>query len=167
MTCLVGPLLDLLWYIRVCLVQNRGQHSQCGLISAEWPRGEDQSLHLLAMLFLMQPMDTADHLCRKVSNRTTPRSFSAELPSSHAGPSLYWLFLPRCGMAHLPLLTVSCEMPVCSFRQPVDIPLNSSTAICCISHSSWFCVNCKATEGALSPIIQVINEDATQDWSHY
>jgi len=44
------------------------------------------------------------------------------------------------------------EVPVSQFLPPVEVPLNGS------SHSSQFCI-CSFAEGALSPIVQVINED--------
>lgn len=140
--------------------QNRGQHSSCGLISAEWGVGVGKRpLDLLARLFLMQPMDTAGHPCCKVPNRTTPRSFSAELLSQPVP------VIPSQVQDCTSPFGDSCEMAVCSFLQPADIPLNSSTAIQAACHSSPFCVICKPAEGELSPSVQVINEDITQYWS--
>lgn len=46
------------------------------LNAGQW--GGDWPLHLLALLFLMQPMATSGHLCNGVPNRTTPKPFSAE-----------------------------------------------------------------------------------------
>ena len=45
------------------------------------------------------------------------------------------------------------------FLQPLEVPLNGSTPIWCITYSSQFCVICKLAKDVLCPIIQVINED--------
>jgi len=46
-----------------------------------------------------------------------------------------------------------------SLAQPVQVFLNGSTTIWCITHFSQFCVVCLFDEGALCPVIQLINED--------
>lgn len=51
--------------------------------------------------------------------------------------------------------------------QTVKVPLNDSTTIWCITHSSKFCFVCKLAEVALCPIVQVITEDVKQCWTQY
>lgn len=36
------------------------------------------------------------------------------------------------------------------------VPLNGSTAVCCVIHSSRFCIICELAEGAHCPIVQVL-----------
>ncbi|PKU36748.1 rna-directed dna polymerase from mobile element jockey- hypothetical protein [Limosa lapponica baueri] len=55
------------------------------------------------------------------------------------------------------------EIPLSPILQPVQTPLDSSTATCCISQSSQFCVICKLAESVLYTIVQVINKDV-KDW---
>lgn len=57
--------------------------------------------------------------------------------------------------------------PISPFLHPVEVPLNGSTAIWCISRFSLFCIICRLPEGALCPIIQGINEDVKLYWSQY
>ena len=59
------------------------------------------------------------------------------------------------------------EAPVSPFLQLVQVPLNGSTTLWCIGPSSQFGVICKLAEGALCPIIQIINEIVQQDQSQY
>lgn len=49
----------------------------------------------------------------------------------------------------------------------VEILLNGSTTVWCISHLSQFCIVCKLAGGALSPIIYGINEEVKQFWTQY
>lgn len=49
--------------------------------------------------------------------------------------------------------------------QPVKVPLDGSTGIWCISHSSQLCFDCKGTEGALCPTDQALNKGLEQDSS--
>ena len=49
------------------------------------------------------------------------------------------------------------EVPLCPFLQPADILLTDRAPIWDISHASQFCIIFKLAEGALCPIIQVIN----------
>jgi len=50
------------------------------------------------------------------------------------------------------------EVPVSLFFQPAEIPVNSNTAIWCISHSSQFCVigNRKQTQSLILWIAAVV-----------
>lgn len=48
------------------------------------------------------------------------------------------------------------------FLHPLEVPLNGSTSVWCISRSSQFHIIFIFAEGAFCPIIQVINEDAKQ-----
>jgi len=54
------------------------------------------------------------------------------------------------------------ESPLCPFLQHLEAPLNDSTTIWSIKHSSQFCIICKLAEGVLCPIFQLINEDDKQ-----
>ena len=54
------------------------------------------------------------------------------------------------------------EVPLSPILQPVEVPLNGSTTIWCISHPSQFCIICELAEGALCPIVHIINEDVEQ-----
>lgn len=56
------------------------------------------------------------------------------------------------------------------FLQPIEIPVDGSTTLWCISHSPQFCGICTVVEATLCPIIDIINEDAgtglsTDPWS--
>ena len=53
------------------------------------------------------------------------------------------------------------------FLQPVEVPLDGSTTLGRISHSSQLCITCKLAEDMLCPISQVINEDVEKDWPQY
>ncbi|KAK4827979.1 hypothetical protein QYF61_022681 [Mycteria americana] len=44
------------------------------------------------------------------------------------------------------------KVPVSSFLQPVQVPLDGSTPLWPVTHSSQFCVICKLAEGTLCPI---------------
>ena len=59
------------------------------------------------------------------------------------------------------------EVPVGPFLQPVEVPLDDSTAPWPISHFSQFCVICKLTEGTLCPFTKMINEHIQQEWRQY
>jgi len=59
------------------------------------------------------------------------------------------------------------QVPLPRILQPVQVSLNGSTAFWCIYHSSQFCVISKLAEGTLCPFIQVIDEEAEQDWAKY
>ncbi|KAK4812179.1 hypothetical protein QYF61_009071 [Mycteria americana] len=48
--------------------------------------------------------------------------------------------------------------------QPVQIPLQSSPTLRQINTLTQFGVICKLTEGALNPLIQIIDKDIKQDW---
>ncbi|KAK4832374.1 hypothetical protein QYF61_022229 [Mycteria americana] len=65
------------------------------------------------------------------------------------------------------LLVELHEIPVSPFLQPVKVPLDGSTTFWPISHSSQFCVISKLVKDELCLIIQIINEDAHQDWIQY
>ncbi|KAJ7410925.1 integral membrane protein dgcr2 idd [Pitangus sulphuratus] len=51
--------------------------------------------------------------------------------------------------------------------QPVQIPLQSLPALQQINSPIQLGIICKMTEGALSPLIQIVDEDIKRDWSHY
>ncbi|KAK4828308.1 hypothetical protein QYF61_025320 [Mycteria americana] len=65
------------------------------------------------------------------------------------------------------LLVELHEVSISLLLQPVEVPLDGSTTLWHTSCSSQFGVICKLAEGTLCPIIQIINEDVEQDWSHY
>jgi len=54
-----------------------------------------------------------------------------------------------------------------SVIQPVQISLYSLPALRQINSSSQLGVICKLTEGALNPLIQIINKDIEQNRPHY
>ena len=110
------------------------------------------------------------HCCLMVnlSSISTPRSFSAKLLCRRSAPSLYWctgLFLPRCRSLALALVELH-QVPLHPTLQPVQVSLNGSTALQCISHLSQFCVISELAEGTLCPFIQV-NDEVEQDWAAY
>ena len=76
------------------------------------------------------------------------------------------LSLPRCWTAVLVELQ---EVPACLPLQHVKVSHDVCTALWWTNHSSQFCVMSGFTEGALysTPFIQLINEDAEQDWIQY
>lgn len=49
----------------------------------------------------------------------------------------------------------------------MEVPVNVSTLLWYVSHSSQFCIICKHAEGAFCPIVQVISEDVKQYWPQY
>lgn len=55
------------------------------------------------------------------------------------------------------------EVQVSPFLQPLD----GSTTLWWISHSSQFYVICKLAGGTLCPIIQIVNEDVKQYWTQF
>ena len=59
------------------------------------------------------------------------------------------------------------QVPLCSTLQPVQLLLNGSTALRCVSHSSQLCIISKLAEGGLYPFLQVVDEDAEQDWTQH
>lgn len=71
------------------------------------------------------------------------------------------LFLPRYKTWHFSLLKL--EISVCSFVQPVGFfsPLNGSTTIWSLGHSSQLCVNYKLADGVLCSVVQVVKEKVT------
>jgi len=48
--------------------------------------------------------------------------------------------------------------------QPVHIPLYGLSTTRQMNTSSQLSIICKLTEGALSPLIQIINKDIKQSW---
>ena len=59
------------------------------------------------------------------------------------------------------------EIPLSPVLQPVQIPLDGSTATWCISRSSQYCVICKLAEVVLCPIVQVVNKDVRHYWPQF
>lgn len=53
------------------------------------------------------------------------------------------------------------------FSSLFKVPLNSSTLICCSSHSSQFYVIYQYVKGELIPIIHIIKEEVTWFWPQY
>lgn len=70
-----------------------------------------------------------------------------------------------CGQDFAFSLVELHEVPISPYLQPVNVPLEDSTTLWCISHYFLICV--KLAEGMLCPIIQIINEDFKQDWTLY
>ncbi|KAK4809169.1 hypothetical protein QYF61_006427 [Mycteria americana] len=125
--------------------QNWTQHPRCGLTSAEL-RGRITFLELLAVLYLMQPRIPLAFCAARahywlmfnlVPTRIL-RSFFARLLSSWVAPSIYWGgILPQVQVFAL-LLVELHEVPLSLFLQPVEVPLDGSTTLWCISHPSQF-----------------------------
>ncbi|KAK4833070.1 hypothetical protein QYF61_027732 [Mycteria americana] len=61
------------------------------------------------------------------------------------------------------LLVEFREVSVIPFLQPVEVLLDGSMTLWCISCSAQFCITSKIIEGTLCPIIKIINEDVEQD----
>ncbi|MCQ4078742.1 hypothetical protein FK519_28640 [Klebsiella pneumoniae] len=51
--------------------------------------------------------------------------------------------------------------------QPVQIPLQSLPTLEQIDTPTQFGVICKLTEGALNPLIQIVDKDIKQDWPQH
>ena len=66
-----------------------------------------------------------------------------------------------------PLFVELHEILVNPFFQPVEVLLDGSTTLQCISQSSQFGVIRKLAEGTLYLIIQIIGEDFEQDCNQY
>jgi len=65
------------------------------------------------------------------------------------------------------LLVELHKVPVGPFLQPVEVPLDSSMTLWCVSHSSQFRIISKLAEGTLCPITQIISKDVEKDWTQY
>ncbi|KAK4823457.1 hypothetical protein QYF61_002293 [Mycteria americana] len=149
--------------------QNWTQHSKCGLTSAE-QKGRITSLHLLATTLLMrdhllQPnllafFSTKMHcwlMCNLVSTRTPRGAFQPVSPHCVLVPGV----IPPQGQ-HFAFPLV--ELRDSSVLQAVEVPLDGSTTIWRISHSSQVCIVCEFTADAPCLIVEVINEDVEQHW---
>ena len=84
--------------------------------------------------------------------------------SSQSAPNIYQCMVQEQVFA-LPFDEL-LETPFSPFLQPVHVPPNSSTPIWYISHSSQFRIISKLAEGALCPIIRIINEGVEENWTH-
>ncbi|XP_048781946.1 uncharacterized protein LOC125684133 isoform X1 [Lagopus muta] len=91
----------------------------------------------------------------------TPRSLSAELPSSSSSPNLYWcmqLLLPRCKTLHLLLLNLirffTAQLSACPALAEWQHGLQP------ILPTSY---HHKLAEGGRHPLIKVIDEDVEQE----
>lgn len=120
-----------------------------------------------------QPVLLQGHVAGSHSTCFPPGSFSAKLLSSWS--SIYLclvLFLPQCGALQFSLFGERFLLQEFSVRlfllsQPVHIPLDGSTALRFISHSSQFCVFIELAKDVLCPIILLIGENTEQDWSQH
>ena len=61
----------------------------------------------------------------------------------------------------LPFAELS-KVPACPFLQPVEVPLDGSTTLWCISHSSQFYVLSNLAESTRCPVIQIMNGGVDQ-----
>ena len=134
------------------------------------------SLDLRATFFLMQPKMLLAFLVARayrwlmvyLESTRTPRCFSAEMLSSWSSPILYWcleLFLPGCRTLCFLLMnfmkfllayySAFWHPSECQCNQLVYQPLLPVYVII------------KLAEGALCPIIQVINEVVKRYWPQY
>jgi len=87
----------------------------------------------------------------------TPKAFSSKLFSCLSVTSLH--DTQSCLFPVAGLCTSLHEVPLGPFLQLANISLNGNTTMWWINHSSQFYRFCKHAEGALCPIIYVINED--------
>lgn len=78
-------------------------------------------------------------------------SWSQKLPSSQSASSLYWCTWSSFAFTELH------KVPVNPSLQPVKVFLSSSTAMCCTHLPPSLVSSAKLAEGALWPIMQVIN----------
>jgi len=65
------------------------------------------------------------------------------------------------------LFTEFHEVLVSPFVLAVEVAQDSNITLCCISHSSLFCVIRKLAEGTLYPTVQIINESVKQDQTQH
>ncbi|PKU40540.1 b- and t-lymphocyte attenuator [Limosa lapponica baueri] len=61
----------------------------------------------------------------------------------------------------------SINVPLCPALQPVQVMLDSSTALWSVSQPSQFGIISELAEDTLCPLIQVIDEYVEQDWAEY
>ena len=114
------------------------------------------SLSLRVTLLLMQPrrqlafFATRAHfwlMFNRLSTRTLrsflQSCFSDSQPPACTGAWGYFSQMQDIALAFVELQ----EIPVGPSLQPVKVPLNGSTPIWCIDHSSQFCITCKLAEG--------------------
>ena len=159
-----------LQYVYVCLILGSLEMDTALQV---WPhlsaeqRGSIDSFCLLALFLLMQPrmlltFFTVRAHCWLMFGLVSMKTFSAKLLSNSLVARLWWCIgfysTPGTGLLILLCWTLWCScQPI--FLQPVKVPLDSSMTLWLISHSSPFCVICKLAQGALCPIVQVINEE--------
>lgn len=82
----------------------------------------------------------------------TPRSFSTEMLCSRSTSNLYWCRTLALVQLHLD--------PFRPALKPIQVLLNGSTELWCISHFARFCIISKLAEGIPYLFFQVIGEDA-------
>ena len=140
-----------------------------------WTEGKNC---LLSTLFLIQPRTKRAYCWLMVSllSTSTLRLCFSELLSSRlvlvlTPPMSQCVMvcgaIPPC-MQDLAFPLVELHnVPVSPFLQHVEVPLNWSTTIWCISRSSQFCTICKLSDGALYPTIHVMNEEVKEYWPQY
>lgn len=126
-------------------------------------RRKERSPPCLLAALLMQPRTLLVLLAARVHHGLELGVYGLTLPSCFPAG---W---PQCILVYgvvpshvqdfsFPFVDI-CEVSASPLSQPVQVPLNGNTTFWCISHSSQFCVSCKLAEGALCPIVHVINED--------
>ena len=138
--------------------QNKDQVLQMGLVSAE-QRGRTTSFDMLAILLLMQPKMALPFFCCKGTYQVL--LCQAAFQPSSLQPVLVCGFFPPQGQDFACCFELH-EVPVGLLPQPVEVPLNSSTPVWSVSHSSRFRIICRLAEGVFSPIIHVIIKDTEQ-----
>lgn len=153
-----------------CGAQNWAQCCRCGLTSDEQKR-RATSFNLLEMLYLMQPrmlltFFLSGHIAGLWSICCPPEPpspsqqscFKASHPPVCTGAWSNFSLNAGCDICLVKLQ----EIPLCPLVQPVEVPLDINITTWCTSCSSQFCIICELAEGALCPIVQVINEDVRQ-----
>lgn len=158
---------------RPCTGEPRASHSTPGVVSSVLSRGggsfpltcwqHSPSCSQGGLLY----HQTCCWLVFWLMPTRTPRSFSDKLlgQTSWKATTHTWGYSSSGTETAFPTVELH-EVPFSPMLQPVQVPLNCSIPIRCMSHSS-LCVICDLAEGALCAIIQVINADVEQDWPQY
>ncbi|KAK4832039.1 hypothetical protein QYF61_020554 [Mycteria americana] len=162
-----GALDPLIQIIDKGMKQNWPQHRALGNTACDRPPTGVNSIHLNSLGLVIQTAFTQTGcwlMFNSVSTRI-PQVLFCQAAFQLAGPQHILVpgVVPSQVQDFALFLVELHEIPVGPLLQPVEVPLNGSTVIWCISHSSQFGVICKLAESTLYPVIQMINEDVKQD----
>ena len=81
-------------------------------------------------------------------------------------PILILMVIPS-NMQDSTLASVEPHLVCCSALQFVQVLLNGSTALRCVSHSSQLCITGMLTKGGHYPLIKDVDEDIEQDHTQH